>query len=209
MRSAALRLLENDPPTLLRSRHGFPRIGWTRMRSAALAPRLFDRASSDVDRLMPVYENAGILTRYSCVPIDWYLCPMAGASATQLYLENAANLLWRSRRASAGRSGPHGRATSPRWLLPPPPALRRQASTPSSSTGSDFPRTRCGFRSSAWAAPAAWSASATRRHSPAGWSMATCCFSRSSSVPSPSATAICRAATSSPAPCSATGRRRR
>ena len=51
-----------------------------------MAPRLFDRARSDIDRLMPIFDNAGIATRYSCVPIDWYLQPHGWRERNQLYL---------------------------------------------------------------------------------------------------------------------------
>src|SRR4051812_17700306 len=38
----------------------------------ARALSLFDARHSDISRLMPVFENAGIATRYSCVPLEWY-----------------------------------------------------------------------------------------------------------------------------------------
>ncbi len=63
---------------------------------AALAPRMFDRQNSEVDRLMPVFDNAGIATRYSCVPLDWYLTPHSWKERNALYLDNAIELLSRA-----------------------------------------------------------------------------------------------------------------
>src|SRR5207244_3711680 len=38
----------------------------------ARARHLFAGAAGEMERLLPVFENAGIATRYSCVPIEWY-----------------------------------------------------------------------------------------------------------------------------------------
>ncbi len=46
-----------------------------------------------MDRMMPVYENAGIDTRYSCVPIEWYLKPSTWKERNSLYIDNAVQLL--------------------------------------------------------------------------------------------------------------------
>jgi len=60
---------------------------------ARLAPRLFDAKSSEIERLLPVFAHAGIETRYSCVPLDWYLRPHGWAERSRLYAENAVELL--------------------------------------------------------------------------------------------------------------------
>ncbi len=57
---------------------------------------MFDRQHSEVDRLMPVFDNAGIATRYSCVPLDWYLEPHGWKERNALYLDNAVELLSRA-----------------------------------------------------------------------------------------------------------------
>ena len=48
-----------------------------------------------LERMLPVYENAGIDTRYSCVPIEWYLRPSTWKERNALYIENAVDLLAR------------------------------------------------------------------------------------------------------------------
>lgn len=93
MRGVALRLLENDPPSLLSVATAVPKYRLDQAEVAALAPQLFDRLCSEIDRLMPVFENAGILNRYACMPIDWYMEPRGWRERNQLYLDNAIELL--------------------------------------------------------------------------------------------------------------------
>jgi alkylresorcinol/alkylpyrone synthase len=93
MRGAALRILENDPPSLLSVATAVPRFRLAQADVAALAPRLFDRSRSEIDRLMPVFDNAGIANRHSCVPLDWYLEPHGWRERNALYVENAIALL--------------------------------------------------------------------------------------------------------------------
>lgn len=52
-----------------------------------------DKHRGDLEKLLPVFVNAGIQTRYSCVPPDWYERPHSWAEKNQLYLENAVDLL--------------------------------------------------------------------------------------------------------------------
>jgi alkylresorcinol/alkylpyrone synthase len=63
----------------------------------ALAGRLFEAADPDlIHRMLPVYENAGIQTRYSCVPPDWYQHRHGWADKNALYLDHAVTLLARA-----------------------------------------------------------------------------------------------------------------
>ncbi len=55
--------------------------------------RLFDRNKADLARLMPVYDNAGIDRRYSCMPLDWYLAPHGWVERSRLFAEHAVELL--------------------------------------------------------------------------------------------------------------------
>jgi len=57
-------------------------------------------AALDLDRLMPVFANAGIDTRYSCVPLEWYDRPHGWAERNELYLEHAVRLLERAARGA-------------------------------------------------------------------------------------------------------------
>jgi len=57
-----------------------------------LSERAFDRSRSEIERLMPVFANAGIQTRYFCMPIEWYLEPHGWIERSRLYLEHAVDL---------------------------------------------------------------------------------------------------------------------
>src|SRR5260370_15790009 len=47
-------------------------------------------------RLLPVYGNAGIETRHSCVPLDWYGRPAGWRERNELYLRHALDLIERA-----------------------------------------------------------------------------------------------------------------
>lgn len=56
------------------------------------ARRIFAGRANDIERLLPAYVNAGIDTRYSCVPIEWYERPAGWKERSRLYLDNALAL---------------------------------------------------------------------------------------------------------------------
>jgi alkylresorcinol/alkylpyrone synthase len=93
MRTAALRLVENDPPTILSVATAVPRYRMTQEDVAIAAAQVFDRERSDIERLMPVFDNAGVVERYSSVPMDWYFQRHGWRERNQLYLESAVELL--------------------------------------------------------------------------------------------------------------------
>ncbi|MBX3498488.1 MAG: type III polyketide synthase [Alphaproteobacteria bacterium] len=49
----------------------------------------------DLEKLLPVFGNAGIERRYSCVPIDWYEQSHGWRERSQLFVDNAVALLER------------------------------------------------------------------------------------------------------------------
>ncbi len=59
----------------------------------AEASALFRGRSEEIARLMPVYDNAGIETRYSCVPIDWYRMAVGWKERNALFVDHAVDLL--------------------------------------------------------------------------------------------------------------------
>ena len=63
------------------------------------AQRMFAGAGNDIERLLPVFENAEIETRYSCVPIEWYDAPSGWKDRNSIYLDNAVSLLEQVTRA--------------------------------------------------------------------------------------------------------------
>lgn len=72
----------------------------------ARARALFaERPPDDLERLLPVFANAGIENRYSCVPLEWYERPQGWAEKNRLYLENAVALSERASRAALEEAG--------------------------------------------------------------------------------------------------------
>ncbi len=66
------------------------------LRQAAVMERsrlLFQASPSQIERLLPIYDNAGIDRRFSCVPIEWYLAPHGWEERTDLFIAHAVELL--------------------------------------------------------------------------------------------------------------------
>jgi alkylresorcinol/alkylpyrone synthase len=59
----------------------------------ARAAEIFAPEVPDFARFAPVYANAGVATRYSCVPIEWYGRPHSFTERNDLYIEHALLLL--------------------------------------------------------------------------------------------------------------------
>jgi alkylresorcinol/alkylpyrone synthase len=60
---------------------------------ARRAGELFAPMVADFTRLTPIYRNAEIEQRHSCVPIDWYSQPHSFGDRNALFLANATDLL--------------------------------------------------------------------------------------------------------------------
>lgn len=72
---------------------------------AAFARRLFaERPREDLERLLPVYANAGIETRYSCVPLEWYEEDHGWTEKNALYVRHALELSERAARTCLERA---------------------------------------------------------------------------------------------------------
>jgi alkylresorcinol/alkylpyrone synthase len=68
--------------------------------------RLFG-GSQELDRLLPVFINTGIRTRYSCVPIEWYDRPHGWPERNRIYVDSALDLLETTTRQLLDCSGRH------------------------------------------------------------------------------------------------------
>ena len=62
----------------------------------AWARRLFNGRNADIERLLPSFDNAGIETRYSCVPLAWHEDGHGWVERNRLYVEKAVDLLSRA-----------------------------------------------------------------------------------------------------------------
>jgi alkylresorcinol/alkylpyrone synthase len=60
------------------------------------AGRLFELDGAALQHLLPIYENAGIDRRYSCMPPDWYLQPHGWIERSTLFVQHAVELLTRA-----------------------------------------------------------------------------------------------------------------
>lgn len=69
------------------------------------AKSIFAGRRIDIDRLLPAFANAGIGTRRSCVPIDWYLEPSDWKTRNQLFIDNALDLLEAATLDCLGQAG--------------------------------------------------------------------------------------------------------
>lgn len=83
------------PPFVLRQEDVMDRAG-------RLIPGV---AAGTMDRLLSVYGNAGIDTRYSCVPAEWYETHHGWPEKNRLFLDNAVSLIEQATRLAIGRAG--------------------------------------------------------------------------------------------------------
>lgn len=77
---------------------------------AAAAERQFAPSVVDFARMLPVFANAGIRTRYSVRPMDWFVESQDWASRTAAYLEAASGLFIRAAAAALEAAGLHATA---------------------------------------------------------------------------------------------------
>lgn len=68
------------------------------------AGRLFRDRLGEVDRLLPLFDNAGIAQRYSCLPLEEHLRTRGFAERNRLCLEHAEALLCRAGAAALARA---------------------------------------------------------------------------------------------------------
>jgi alkylresorcinol/alkylpyrone synthase len=70
-----------------------PRHKVTQREVKAAARDWFANFDGDLDAMVGIFDNAGIETRYSCVPLDWFARPVAWSERNRLYLEHGVALL--------------------------------------------------------------------------------------------------------------------
>jgi alkylresorcinol/alkylpyrone synthase len=93
------------PVHLLGLATGVPPFVIDQQRALDLARRLFCGRSTQIERLLPVFTNSGILTRYSCVPLEWYEAPHGWADRNAVYLKYAVDLLEDAARRALAEAG--------------------------------------------------------------------------------------------------------
>ncbi|MEX2201129.1 MAG: type III polyketide synthase, partial [Dongiaceae bacterium] len=70
----------------------------------AVARHLFDRDRSDIERLLPVFANAGIEKRHSCMPLDWFSEAHGWKERNDLYERHALQLIEQAATACLDRA---------------------------------------------------------------------------------------------------------
>jgi alkylresorcinol/alkylpyrone synthase len=58
----------------------------------SFAREMFKRRMTDIDRLLPLFKNAGVEKRYLCRPLQWYTEPHSLSEKNHLYIEEATSL---------------------------------------------------------------------------------------------------------------------
>lgn len=66
---------------------------------------MFSTAHRDLDRLLPVFDNVNIDSRYFCVPIEWFGAEHTFPEKNALYVENALALSEKAARRALNRVG--------------------------------------------------------------------------------------------------------
>lgn len=93
------------PPRLMALATAWPPHVLTQDEVAGNGADLFATTHGGFDRLAPIYKNAEIETRHSCVPIDWYLRPHAFGERNDLFLDNAVRLLRQAAQSALAEAG--------------------------------------------------------------------------------------------------------
>lgn len=82
-----------------------PRFELDQAEIATAARNVFKGRAEVFERMRPIYANAGIERRYSCVPLDWFQRPHGWRERHDLFVENALDLLQRVAEDCLGRAG--------------------------------------------------------------------------------------------------------
>lgn len=80
-------------PRLVALATAHPRFDLPQTEVARNGADLFATTHGGFERLAPIYRNAEIDNRHSCVPMDWYLAPHTFGERNDLFLDNAVTLL--------------------------------------------------------------------------------------------------------------------
>lgn len=83
----------------------YPPYRFTQTDALAAAARVFGHAPELMERMASAYGNAGVKTRSSCVPLDWYAAPHGWPERARLYEEHALALLTEAGRKALAAAG--------------------------------------------------------------------------------------------------------
>jgi alkylresorcinol/alkylpyrone synthase len=83
---------EGPSPRILGVGTAVPEHVVTQQEARDFAGRMFGRHHPDVDRLLPVFDHAGVEQRHFCVPARWFDEPHSFGERNDLYLDHATSL---------------------------------------------------------------------------------------------------------------------
>lgn len=79
-------------PKLISAATAIPQHRVTQSEAKAIASGIFGSRLKDFDRLLPLFENTDIETRYLCVPPDWFGKPHSLEEKNEIYIRSATEL---------------------------------------------------------------------------------------------------------------------
>lgn len=79
-------------PRILGVGTAVPRHVVSQAQAREFAGRMFSRHHHDVDRLLPVFDHAGVEQRHFCVPAEWFDQPHSFGERNDLYVQHALSL---------------------------------------------------------------------------------------------------------------------
>jgi len=71
---------------------GVPAHRVTQAMAKQVARDLFAKSFPNIERLLPLFDNAGVETRYASQPLSWYTEPHSFSEKNSLYVERATEL---------------------------------------------------------------------------------------------------------------------
>jgi alkylresorcinol/alkylpyrone synthase len=92
-------------PRLLAIATAVPAHGFRQQDVRDRIPTVFPECREEVERLLPVFLNAGIETRYSCVPLDWYERDHGWTDRNDLYVRHSTDLIEQAARRCLDQAG--------------------------------------------------------------------------------------------------------
>jgi alkylresorcinol/alkylpyrone synthase len=98
-------VMSGDTPRLVSLATAVPPIDLPQAEVTRRAANLFGVRSDAYEWLAPIYENAAIENRHSCVPFDWYLEDHSFAARNGAFLDHATALLEEAARAALDQAG--------------------------------------------------------------------------------------------------------
>ncbi len=98
-------VMSGDTPRLVSLATAVPPIDLPQAEVTRRAASLFGVRSEAYEWLAPIYDNAAIENRHSCVPFEWYLEDHSFRDRNSTFLENATALLEDAARAALDKAG--------------------------------------------------------------------------------------------------------